>query len=112
MVPPETDAEAHGGPSDRLDVPTDALIGRLQRRITALERQLDARIAQIADLQAHLAEQQRRAMRVEGDSAAPLTDLELRHKAAEYDALMATLTMRALRLPRAVYAQARRRLHR
>jgi hypothetical protein len=36
----------------------------------------------------------------------------LRRKAAEYDALMQTFTMRALSRPRAWYAAARRRLAR
>ena len=89
-------------------MPTDALVERLQRRIAALERQLEARIAQVADLQVQLAEQQRQAMRVSRDGA--MSEEELSRKAAEYDALMATLTMRALRRPRAWYAQARRRL--
>ena len=112
MLPPQTDAAANGGSSDRLDVPPDARVERLQRRVAALERQLEARIAQIADLQLHLAEQQRRAERAERDGPVPIAEAELRHKAAEYDALMATLTMRILRRPRAWYTQVRRRLAR
>ena len=112
MLPPQRDDAAIGDPSDRLDVPADAHVERLQRRIAALERQLEARIAQIADLQVHLAEQQRRAQRAEGDGPVPIGEVELRHKAAEYDALMATLTMRILRRPRAWYTQVRRRVMR
>jgi predicted RNase H-like nuclease (RuvC/YqgF family) len=110
MLPAQLEDAANGGSSDRLDVPADARVERLQRRIAALERQLEARIAQIADLQEHLAEQQRRIRLAEGDGPVPVTEVELRHKAAEYDALMATLTMRILRRPRAWYTEARRRL--
>jgi predicted RNase H-like nuclease (RuvC/YqgF family) len=110
MLPAQVEDAANGGSSDRLDVPADARVERLQRRIAALERQLEARIAQIADLQEHLAEQQRRIRLAEGDGPVPVAEVELRHKAAEYDALMATLTMRILRRPRAWYTEARRRL--
>lgn len=81
-------------------MPLDAMVERLQRRTAALERQLEARIGEISNLQARLAEQE------------PLTQAAadaLVHRANEYDALMQTLTMRVLRRPRAWYTTARRR---
>ena len=106
MLSPQGEAAAHDESFDPLEVPPDALVERLQRRIAALERQLEARIAQVADLQARL---DGHAGHVD---AAWAEEEVLRSKAAEYDALMATLTMRILRRPRAWYGQARRRLSR
>ena len=93
-----------GGSSDPLEIPTDAQVERLQRRVAALERQLEARIAQVDELRNRLAspEQLVAEERAEADV--------LRRKAAEYDALMQTFTMRALSRPREWYAAARRRL--
>ena len=101
------------GLSDHLEIPPDAYVERLQRRITALERQLDARIAQVEELKVRLGEHDGLAP---ADTDEPVRAWEeaeiLRHKAAEYDALMNTFTMRALSRPRAWYASARRRLAR
>jgi hypothetical protein len=105
MVPKQGNAAVQGEPSDPLEVSQDALVKRLQRRVAALERQLEARIAQVADLQARIAQHQQ-------DRPDPGVDADLRHRAAQYDALMATATMRALRLPRAWYGEVRRRIRR
>lgn len=90
--------------SDDLRVSAEARVERLTRRAAALERQVEARITQVEDLQRRLAheENQARAARHEAAVAMP--------KAIEYDALMNTVTMKALRLPRAWYGAARRRL--
>lgn len=109
MLSPQGEAAAHGESFDPLEVPPDALVERLQRRIAALERQLEARIAQVADLQARL---DGHAGHADHADAAWAEEEVLRSKAAEYDALMATLTMRILRRPRAWYGRARRRLSR
>jgi hypothetical protein len=78
---------------------------RLARRVAALERQVEARIAQVEDYQRRLAHAENAwaaAERAAEDAA------EVRWKAEEYDALMGTLTMKALRVPRAWYGRARR----
>jgi len=104
MVPPRGDAAGLGGPPEAAKITPGASIERLQRRNAALQRQLEARIAQVGDLRALLEERERAgtcgAVEVEA----------LRARAAEYDALMATMTMRVLRRPRAWYAEVRRRL--
>lgn len=113
MLSPQGEAAARREPSDPLEVPPDALVERLQRRIAALERQLEARIAQVTELQSRLLETEHQHRVAAEEPAQALAEADaLRHKAAEYDALMATLTMRALRRPRAWYGQARRRLSR
>lgn len=89
--------------SDRLEVSAEARAERLARRVAALERQVEARIGQVDDLRRRLAHAERQAMPIG-------SELESSRKAAEYDALMATFTMRALRLPRSVYGDVRRRL--
>ena len=95
------------GASDELQVSPEARLERLTRRIAALERQVEARIAQVEDLQRRLAH----AENVARVSQEALAEAEAaKPKAAEYDALMNTVTMRALRLPRSWYAAARRRL--
>ncbi len=82
---------------------SDAYVERLQRRNVALQRQLEARISQVGGLQARLDERERA-----GPAGAAEVEL-LRARAAEYEALMATMTMRALRRPRAWYTGALRR---
>ena len=91
-------------PSDRLDVSAEARAERLARRVAALERQIESRIEQVEDLRRRLAHAEREGMATGSDP------VEARRKAAQYDALMATFTMRALRVPRAVYGEVRRRL--
>ena len=102
-----------GGPSDPLEIPADAQLERLQRRVAALERQLEARIAQVDDLRRQLDERAAPAGAAREDAARVRAEADvLRHKAEQYDALMRTFTMRALGGPRAWYASARRRLAR
>jgi len=85
-------------------IPSGALLERLQRRNAALQRQLEARIAQVGDLRARLEKRERAG-------ACGAVEVEaLRARAAEYDALMATMTMRVLRRPRGWYAEVRRRV--
>jgi len=91
------------GDGDRVDVPADARAARLARRVDSLTRQLEARIAEIDDLERQLAHL--RNARPGGATA----EVDAR-KAAEYDKLMATITMRLLRRPRQAYATARRHL--
>lgn len=87
------------------------MVERLQRRTAALERQLQVRIDQVEDLQRRLAHQDRVAAEARDDAAHARQEVEaLRPRAAELDALMNTMTMRALRLPRAWYGDVRRRL--
>ena len=87
---------------DQLDIAPEARIERLTRRVAALERQVEARIGQVDDLQRRL----RHAENLDGASQQEMAAAKA--KAAEYDALMATFTMRALRLPRAAYAVVRK----
>jgi chromosome segregation ATPase len=91
-------------------VPVDALVERLRRRVAALERQLGVRIEEVASLRAQLAE----AHRLLGDSreAEARAWREVEQWKTEHEALMNTLTMRALRRPREWYGAARRRLAR
>ena len=104
---------ASGGSTDRLEIPPDARVERLQRRAAALERQLEARIAQVDELRDRLAEQERLAAAAKDDAARARAEAEaLRPEAAEYEALMQTFTMRALSRPRSWYASARSRLAR
>lgn len=93
-----------------MDIPDEARIERLQRRAAALERQLDTRIAQVEALQKRLAEQAAVLDTAHADAAAAHEETE--RWRTEYEALMNTRTMRALRLPRAWYAAVRRRLAR
>jgi len=88
--------------SDDLSVSDGARTERLTRRVAALERQVEVRIDQVEDLQRRLAHAENlvRAGEQQGMAA----------KAAEYDALMNTFTMKALRMPRSWYGEARRRL--
>ena len=98
-------------PQGGLEVSSEALAERLQRRVTALERQLEARIAQVDDLRARLAQQERLTAEARGDASRSRAEADvLRPKAAEYEALMRTFTMRALDRPRVLYAAARRRV--
>jgi len=89
------------GDADHLDVPAEALAARLARRVEGLTRQLEARIARIDDLERQLGH-----LRL--DNTRETTPEDNARKAAEYDALMNTLTMRMLRRPREAYAVARR----
>ena len=97
-----------GGPTDRLEISPEAEVKRLRRRVAALERQLQARIAQVDDLRDRLTRQERRLAAADGEASRTPQDADPR--IAEYEALMNTLTMRALRRPRDWYAAARRRL--
>jgi hypothetical protein len=111
MLSPQGEAAANGGASDQLEVPSDALVARQQRRISALERQLEARIGQVEDLRARLAHQEGLAARATEDAAKAWREVEaLRPRAEELESLMNTLTMRALRVPRAWYGDIRRRV--
>ena len=84
--------------SDDLRVTAEAREERLARRVAALERQVEARIAQVEDYQRRLAHAERRAEEAS----------QVLAKATEYDVLMGTITMKALRLPRSWYGRARR----
>jgi len=91
--------------ADELQIAEEARADRLARRVAALERQVEARIAQVEDYQRRLAHAEngwKAAEKAAGEAA------EVLWKAKEYDALMGTLTMKALRLPRTWYGQARR----
>ena len=119
MLVPQGEVEGRGEASDRLDPAPEAQLDRLRRRVSALERQLEARIAQVDALNDRLAAQAERPAAPAGEEVAAARDeaARARHqadllaaKAAEYDALMGTFTMRALRLPRAWYGAVRRRL--
>jgi len=100
-----------GGSSEDLQVSAEAREHRLARRVAALERQVETRIAQVEDLQRRLAHAEngwRAAEEARGASERRAADADgARGKAVEYDALMGTFTMRALRVPRTWYAQAR-----
>lgn len=87
---------------DRLDISDDARLARQTRRVAALERQVEARIEQVADLRRQLAHAERLVRAAKDEATASAL------RAVQYDALMATFTMRALRLPRAAYAAARK----
>lgn len=105
MVVPHGETAGNAGSSDQLEVPPDALVERLQRRVAALERQLDARIARIDQLQARVEDQDRALLQIpqlEHEMAA------LRLRVEEYDRLLQTFTMRTLQRPREWYAAARR----
>jgi hypothetical protein len=93
-------------------VTAEAREERLARRVAALERQVEARIEQVEDYQRRLAHVEN-ALRATEEAAGDqhLTE-EVRRKAAEYDALMATFTMKALELPRSWYGRARRTVSR
>lgn len=109
MLAPQGEAP-HGEPFEPLVPPLDALVDRLRRRNTALERQVGARIEQVDALRAELAEAHRQlAASREGEARAWREVERLR---AEHEALMNTLTMRILRRPRDWYGASRRRLAR
>lgn len=63
-----------------------------------LRRQLELRTAEVERLRAELAA-------VTGGAGYSPVVAEWRAKAAEYDALMATKTMHAVRIPRAIYGR-------
>ena len=88
--------------SGELQVPAEARAERLARRVAALERQVEARIEQIEDLKRLLLHAENLVAAARQETAAA------KLKGAEYDALMRTFTMRALRLPRGAYGMARR----
>jgi hypothetical protein len=70
-----------------------------------LRRQLTRRTAEVAALRAEVAAL---TAQLSGGQAAPASlpqVSEWRAKAAEYDALMATKTMHAVRIPRAIYGR-------
>lgn len=91
--------------ADDLHVTSEALQDRQARRIAALERQVESRIAQVEDYQRRLAHAENAARAAE---RAANEAREAIPKAAEYDALMGTRTMKVLRLPRSWYALARK----
>ncbi|MDQ3643782.1 MAG: hypothetical protein M3450_20515 [Actinomycetota bacterium] len=98
--------------SDDLRVTAEAREERLARRVAALERQVEARIAQVEDYQRRLAHAENAARTAEdalrtAESGAEEASRML-EKAREYDALMGTITMKALRLPRSWYGRVRR----
>ena len=98
--------------SDDLRVTAEAREERLARRVAALERQVEARIAQVEDYQRRLAHAENAARTAEdalrrAESGAEEVS-QMLQKAREYDALMGTITMKALRLPRSWYGRARR----
>ena len=96
---------------DQLEVSAEARADRLARRVAALERQLEARIEQVEHLRRQLAHGE--AHSAFDDRRSNATSFsELERKAAEYDALMRTFTMRALSRPRGWYAALRRRVSR
>ncbi len=108
MLSPQGEAATDGGQSQPLDVPVEALVERLRRRVAALERQLDARIENVTALRQQLDEaHELLGASREGEARAWR---EVERRAAEHDALMNTLTMRILRRPREWYGAARRRL--
>jgi hypothetical protein len=90
MPSPSRSAQARS----RLDVSPESRTQWLERRVAALERQLEYRIQVAADATDAAAARAAQA----GDAA------EAFAKAREFDALMQTRTMRLLRRPRAVYA--------
>jgi chromosome segregation ATPase len=113
MLSPQGEAAANGGLSDPVEAPPDAMIERLKRRTAALERQLQARIDQVEDLQRRLAHHEKVAAAATEEAANLRREVEaLRPRAAELEALMNTVTMRALGRPRAWYGEARRLLER
>jgi hypothetical protein len=108
---PMAHGEGAGGEvhaADQFEVTEAARADRLARRVKALERQLEARIEQVEDLQHQLAHREAlHAALVESHSdTAGFSEVE--RKAAEYDALMRTFTMRVLRRPREWYSAVRR----
>jgi hypothetical protein len=70
-----------------LDISEAARADRLDRQLAGMRRQLERRIAEVEQLRARLGEE-------------PTPAGELARKAAEYDALMRTKTMRLLAYPR------------
>ena len=119
MLVPQGEVEGRDEASGRLDPAHEDQLDRVRRRASALERQLEARIAQADALDDPHADQAQRPAAPAGEEVAAARDeaARARHqadllaaKAAEYDALMGTFTMRALRLPRAWYGAVRRRL--
>jgi chromosome segregation ATPase len=98
--------------SDDLRVTAEARGERLARRVAALERQVEARIAQVEDYQRRLAHAENAARTAEDALRTAERRVEEASqalgKAKEYDALMGTITMKALRLPRSWYGRARR----
>jgi hypothetical protein len=84
------------------DLPTEVEIGdedrvaRLEARLAHVLRQLETRIAQVDELNAEIV--RLRSAREDAD----------RYR-RQFDALMATKTMRALRIPRQLYTKARAR---
>lgn len=67
-----------------------------------LRRQLARRTAEVATLRAEVAAL---SVQLAGGKATMPQVSEWRAKAAEYDALMATKTMHAVRIPRAIYGR-------
>ena len=93
---------------DRLEITDEALAARAERRVERLVRQLELRIAELDEVRPRLdrAEAELAAARLalEGCQAELRT---ARAKADEHDRLLATKTMRLLRVPRAAYGRVR-----
>lgn len=79
-----------------LDMADDARVAHLERRVAALTRQLEIRIGEVA-----AARDERDQLRRQLDAAMA--------KADDYERLMATATMRLLRVPRDFYGRLRDR---
>ena len=86
------------------DEPVALTEERYARRAAALQRQLELRAAEVDQLRAEVAALTARLAGAGEPVYAPAV-VEWRAKAAEYDALMATKTMHALRIPRALYGR-------
>lgn len=78
---------------------------RLERRLAAVLRQLEHRISDAERLERENALLSEEACRLRGEQA------RLEEIAAEHDALLATKSIRALALPRRIYAVVRRIAH-
>lgn len=92
----------HAATGDSTDVASDvqAREERLQRMVAGQRRQLEHRIGQVADLRAQVAAQQAQLAALDEQLVALRTDpriIENGRKAAAYDNILATRTMRGLR---------------
>jgi hypothetical protein len=92
----------HAAAGDSTDVASDvqAREQRLRRMVAGQRRQLEHRISQVTDLRAQVAAQQAQLVALDEQLVALRTDpriIENGRKAAAYDNILATRTMRALR---------------
>ena len=91
------------------EVGTDVTTERVQRRLEYVSRQLEWRIAEADRLRAQADETQARL-----DMERQRLDVQSRETQvwrSAYEAIMRTKTVRAARVPRALYARIRGRLH-